>query len=690
MPRLLIHFKFRPIQVAALLFFPFALIAQVPEEFETLAEDRSELEEETDLPTEMLEEQTDRLNVPLNLNLATAGLLRESGLFTPYQIHHLLKYRETYGDLYSIYELVALPGFSRSHLNEISGYITVDPALSGDGPSPSRSGHVPLPGPPPRNLFLINLERIFPKPAGYSAAGDAGDKPAYLSTPLRFNFRIRARLTGRLSCGLAFDKDPGEPFFQGLRPEFVSGYMQYRGTGTLRRLVLGSYRLQHGLGLVNGTGFMHTPSGFRIHRLSMSALKPYASLNENRFHRGIAAGFNIRQTNFLLWSSYKNADLSLFHLPEHPASVDWLSLQRNGGLHRTRVETGGRSLAFHHHSGIQFLQQYRNLTLGAMAGIETAGLSAKGKDSLLIGTTPVWHSTLSMHWRWFHPKAETFGEMAVRDLASVALLSGVRVHFSDFLKGLLLLHHYGSSFSGVLASSYASGSHIRNEDGISLHLQAEPGRYFKAGFTCALFVYPSPRYLTGVPSMGFKSSCILQHAGEGMIRWKLQLDRKVWQRTLSAEAAGIRPLTTARKNKISLQLRYTPIPSMQWQSRILLSLLSKGEIPSSGYAAYQQFRIQIIPALNFTLRFLVFHVTEWDNRIYIHEPGLYYSFRFPVFYGQGQKVNWVVSLKTGKSNTLAGSFSVLSYSDRDRIGSGNDLIEGSRKWEAEIQFRRNF
>ena len=280
--------------------------------------------------------------------------------------------------------------------------------------------------------------------------------------------------------------------------------------------------------------------------------------------------------------------------------------------------------------------------------------------------------------------------MAVRDLHSVALLSGLRVHFSDFLQGLLLLHHYGNGFSGILSSSYASGSHIRNEDGISLHLQAEPGRYMKAGFTCALFLYPAPRYLTGVPSTGFKSRCILQHAGEGRFRWKLQLDRKVWQRTLSAETAGIRPLTTTKRNRASLLLRYSPVQTLQWQSRIVISLLSEGEMPSSGFTAYQQFRIQIIPALNVTLRFLVFQVKEWDNRIYIHEPGLYYSFRFPAFYGEGQKVNWVVSLKTGKRLALSGSFSVLSYSDRDRIGSGNDLIQGSRKWEAEIQFRYNF
>lgn len=680
MPHLVTHSRLRVLLIADLLFLPISGFTQIPEDFETLAEDHAELEESASLPTEILEERADRLNAPLNLNRATEEPLRSSGLFTPFQVHVLLDYREKYGELYSIYELASLPGFSVSHLKEISGYLTTGSAVAGSAGT----------GAAPGNMLMVNTGRIFPRSSGYTAEPGSGNTPVYSSTPLKINFRIRARLKKNLALGLAFDKDPGEPCFQGMHPEFASGHIHYRGTGTLRQLVIGSYRLNHGLGLVNGTGFLHTPSGFRMNRLSLSALKPYASLNENRFHNGMAARIKIRETGCLLWSSYKRLDLSLFRVPEHFSSVDWLDFQRTGGMHRTPVEIEGRSLAFHHHSGIQLVQQHRNLTLGVMAGTETTSLTAKGNDSLQTRTNPSWHSALSLHWLWVSPAAKTFGELVLRDLNSVALLTGLRVHFSDFLQGLLLLHHYGITFRGIHPSSYASGSHIRNEEGISLHLLAEPGRRFKASFTCALFHYPSPRYLTGVPSTGFRNRYILQSAGKGSLQWKLQLEKKVWQKTPSGDSTGSRSMITSARSRMSLQFRYTPLPAMQWQSRMILSLLSGGKRARPGYITYHQVRIHTSGDLTCTLRFLVFNVTDWDNRIYIHEPGLYYSFSFPAFYGKGQKVNSVISLKTGKKLTVAGTFSILSYADRDHIGSGNDLIPGSRKWEAEIQLRLNF
>jgi len=705
---LLTYFNFRILVVAALPVFPLAGFTQVPEDFEIFAEDRAVLEEHPDLDTRILEERTDRLNAPLDLNRATEELLVESRLFTPFQIHILLDYREKYGTIYSIYELVSLPGFSLPYLKEISGYVNTtpshyEPARSGSYGTPqTRSGnnsikaggsgsiHTPSLRSAPRNIFLVNLGRLFPKSTGYIAEPGRGNDPAYASTPFRFNFRIRSRLKQNLAFGMAYDKDPGEKFFHGMDPEFVSGYIHYRAPGTLRQLMLGTYRLNHGIGLVNGTGFLPSISDFRLNRLSLSELKPYASLNENRFHNGIAARIKFRQTGFLLWSSYRKLDLSLYHSPEHFTRIDWVDFQRKGGLHRIPVELEGRSLAFHHHSGIQLVQQHRNLTIGAMAGMETTGLTEKGKDSLQAAIHPSWYSSFSLHWLWIHPFAEIFGELAIRDLNSVALLAGLRIHFSDFLQGLLLLHHYGASFRGILPSSYASGSRICNEEGVSVNLIAEPARRFRASFSCGLFLYPSPRYLTRVPSKGFRSRCILQNTGKSAFQWKCQLDNKIWQRTPSEGKTGSPPLVTYVRNRISFQLGYSPVAALQWKPRIIVSLLSSGGKAHAGYATYQQIRIRAIPELTCTLRFLVFHVTDWDNRVYIHEPGLYYSYNFPAFYGKGQKVCSVISLKAGKRLTVAGLISVLSYTDRDQIGSGNDLISGNRKWETGIQLRLNF
>ena len=691
MPRLLTYFRGTVIPALVLMLYPFTGLTQIPEDFENLAEDRALMEESTELPTELLEEQSDQMESPLNLNRAPEELLVASGLFTPYQIHILREYREKYGDLYSIYELALLPGFSGSHLKDIAGLITTGssrPAANLPDTHFDRNHHwFPSGG----NMLLINTSRVFPKPAGYHPEQGTGEDPPYDAPPLKFNFRFRAHLKRNLSFRLAFDKDPGEPCFRDMRPEFVSGCIHYQDAGILRQLILGTYRLNHGMGLVNGSGFLHTPSGFRVNRLSLSELKPYGSLNENRFHRGIAAKMRFGQTGCLVWSSYRKMDLSFFHVPDSVLPVNWFEHERTGGLHRTETEKAGRSLGFHHHSGIQLLQQFRNLTLGAAAGLETSGLTARGKDSLQhFADTNAWHSSLGIHWLWSCPSAETFGELAIRDLEAVAMMAGLRLHFSDFLRGLLLVHHYGKGYTGILPSSYGSGNTINNENGISIHLLAEPGRWLKATFTGSLFSYPAPRSLTRVPSIGFRGKITLENTGYSEILWKFQIDRKIWQRTPCEGTTGPPPLTTFSRNKMSLQMTYHPIPFLEWKCRMIVSLLPEKGHTHTGYLVFQQARLQPSPKFRCSLRFLIFSAADWDNRIYIHEPGLYYSFRFPAFYGKGGKVSTVISLKAGNKVTLGGLFSVISYADREQSGSGKDLIKGNRKWETGIQCRLNF
>jgi hypothetical protein len=62
----------------------------------------------------------------LNLNTATSDELESAGIFNPYQVYHLLKYREKFGPLYSIYELTALPGFHSSVIRQIESLVCLN------------------------------------------------------------------------------------------------------------------------------------------------------------------------------------------------------------------------------------------------------------------------------------------------------------------------------------------------------------------------------------------------------------------------------------------------------------------------------------------------------------------------------------------------------------------------------------
>ncbi|MEN8229923.1 MAG: hypothetical protein ABFS38_17315 [Bacteroidota bacterium] len=632
-------------------------------------------DEASEVPIAFYESHMELISHPINLNRVTSDQLGESGLFTPFQVHVLIKYREEFGELYSIYELGELRGFRISRLRKIAAYLTVETAVRFN---PEKPGH---------HMILINVGRTLPEAIGYQSRQEGREAPAYAGSPIKTSIRIKTHVGRNLSMGLSYQKDAGEKWFQEMQPEFISGYIRYHGYRLLKQLVVGNFQLHHGLGLVNGTGFLHSPEGIQINQNSISKLKPYASLNEYRFEQGIGCRIDLNKIELLAWSSYQKLDLSMSDIMENPGNPDWLEHHRKTGLHRTLTEVGGRSLAFQVHSGIQAVFRHENLVVGSMFGLEVTGLTQKGMDSLKVDMEPNLNGISSLHAQWHRERLDLFGEIAMGKIPSTAILAGLKYHYNDFIQGIILYHHYGPSYRGFRPSSYASGSGISNEQGIAVGLHAEPGLLFTADLLLEYFNYPDPRYLTRVPSTGYRYSCTLNNPGIKHLQWRFRILKKVWQTTPATNATGLRSLKQSEVTRLDFRFIYDPEVMVKWQSRLVVSLLSGESKPIPGYAAVQQLSIHRLQSLTCTFQFVVFNVTDWDNRIYIYEPGLYYSFNFPVCYGTGQKVTSVVSLKTGRRITLAGKASMVTYHDRRETGSGNDLIRDYKKIEVGVQLR---
>ena len=138
------------------------------------------------------------------------------------------------------------------------------------------------------------------------------------------------------------------------------------------------------------------------------------------------------------------------------------------------------------------------------------------------------------------------------------------------------------------------------------------------------------------------------------------------------------------------RLVYQSGPSLRWQSRLVISLLSGTPLPVPAFACLQELRLQATSKLHSTLQFVVFRINDWENRIYLHEPSFYYSFRFPSYYGSGQKTTFLITTKALKGIVLSLKISGTRYYDRLESGSGKDLVQGNRLWETGVQLRLNF
>lgn len=629
--------------------------AQINEAWIDVAEEILDRQGDAGLSEEQCEDQENLLLYPINLNLATSQQLEMCGLFSSYQVNTIIEYRENYGALLTVFELASLPGFRKQRLEEQERFMTVHNTARGEAGKIAGS----------RLLLYAGNKSI-----------SIENQTSYPGSPWRTSLRFKTGLGRNMSAGLAYEKDAGEKGRNGLRPEHLAGYMEMRGNRTLEQLIIGTYRISNGMGLIQGAGLMHSPEVIQSRPLLLSSLKPYAGASEAIIHQGASCRLNFGHLRIVLWTSLQNADLSLSKLSSITGEIDWTDYLRESGLHRTSTEQSGRNLAYLGSAGLQLSAVIGKLNLGVQYAPGISGLTRRGRDSLDYHHGPALYHSTSAQWQWRLPKLELYGEFAPGGKSSSALLAGSRFYINDFLSGLVQIHWYGSAHRETFASAYASGSHILNEKGLLLVIHAEPFSGIQADVAIELSEYPAPRTHALVPSSGFRCQLTIGNGSRAKLLWRMRIVSTSKQQTPSTDRPGIRPLARVNNNKIDGRLIYTPSARFTWQSRLVLSYMP-GKLRGGGHAGLQQLNFRVSSWLKCTAQLLVFNIPSWNNRIYLYEPGLFQQFSFPVYSGTGNKISGVVAVKPFRGITLEGKGSF--YRDTEK-----------EKWEAGLQLRLNF
>ncbi|MGW8314151.1 MAG: hypothetical protein ACWGNV_01015 [Bacteroidales bacterium] len=645
------------------------------QEFSDQAESALYLDEASEVPVQVFERMEVMKQRPIDLNNATRDQLYEAGLFTPFQVELILRYRENYGPLYSIYELAGLSGFRRTRLKEISSCITVD----------SRSvqaSHGKMDG-----WALMEGSTSLPVPIEYLSGDSLDPEPRYPGSPFRVKVRVRADPSRYLSLGAAYEKDPGEYFFPQKKPEFLSGYISYKGTRWVKNLVTGTFRIHHGLGLVNGTGLIHALNSISLQPLSVPTLSPAASLAESKYEQGLAWQLVAGKFRCLCWASLAPIDLSLQQDLPSGGKVDWEEKERMSGLHRTTTEVQGRSLAFRSHHGALVSWRNNNFRIEAMSGIRINGLTRAGKDSLRMDPGFSIYPMGSLYVGWSGDRLQLAGEMASAGSGTMAFQMLTEYRFSDFLSGLLLFHHYGPGYRGMFPSSYGAGNKVENDQGASWAWHLEADRFVVADLFVELFRSPAPGPKISIPSISYRFGTELRNAGIHSYSWKIRAWKRGWQQTSLMEGSGTAPVKWSDVIRLDLQCGQIAGDILQWKSRLIISWYSRSPGKDAGYAAAQQLTWTPCSIFRATVQFVIFRVADWDNRIYLYEPGLYYHFQFPVCYGNGEKLTTVFTLKIRSHLTISWKMATLIKNSEASSASGDQMASLQRRWDLALQIR---
>jgi len=621
----------------------------------------------------LCEDLQDLESEPVNLNTASLAQLTGSGLFTPYQASRITAHRERYGSFLSIFELGTLPGFRTDVLLRIAPFIEAGPAAPN-----TPSGR-------PATRALVRLSGKFPVSEGFRSTGNDTEQPAFAGSVPHAIFKIRHSSGKGFDAGLAYEKDPGETTLWNHFPEYLSGYLSRRGTGVLNHIIAGTYRLNHGMGLLHGSGSFLGPGPADVALLSDVRQIPYAGTGSSKQKQGLLVRLRFPHLSLTAWSSCRSLDLSLQGISADHPPADWTMYHRASGLHRTSTEINGRGLGLLAQAGIHAGISIGPLHAGVQWSSDRSNLSRRGMDSLGIRTIPTVYHSGSVHWTWRPGTFLLRGELAATNEGMAAFILHTRVHFNDFLTAGFQIHRYPPGFRDFSSSCYASGSRVRNETGILLYLNAEPAPELMADMTAEILRHPAPRQQSEVPSSQFRFRLNLSNRSHHPVRWQLRISGKTWQETEPSGLAG--PRLLVRHSLCGFDARFGIISPghLEYFSRIIATLTGPGH--RKGVAVVQQAGNLRPDWLRIRLQFVVFDIPVWNGRIYLYEPGMYHQFNFPVYNGTGQKITMVLGISRIRPAVLEARISATHHQHADHLGSGDHRVNGNMRWEAGMQIR---
>jgi len=185
------------------------------------------------------------LRNPINLNSALESDLQPFRFLSDLQIQSFLMYRKLAGQLLSIYELQAIPGWDIETISRLRPYIKVGPAesfLEGSRNRFSKGDHT----------ILLRMGQTLEKSKGYIPKNDT-TPPAYLGSPQRLLIRYKYVYKNLLQYGFLGEKDPGEQFGKGGQKngfDFYSMHLFIRNLGLIKQIALGDFTVNLGQGLL--------------------------------------------------------------------------------------------------------------------------------------------------------------------------------------------------------------------------------------------------------------------------------------------------------------------------------------------------------------------------------------------------------------------------------------------------------
>ena len=625
-----------------------------------------------------LEELSVRLHEPVDLNRATRQQLEQFPFLSDIQIEHLLAYIYVHGQMETLYELQLIEDMDRQTIQYLLPFVCIK-AINNESSfrwktmlkSAMKYG---------KNEVLTRIDIPFYKRRGY--------EHTYLGPSVYNSVKYAFRYRDQLYAGLVAEKDAGEPFFalhnrQGY--DYYSFYLLLQNCGRVKSLAVGNYRLSFGQGLVISTDYL---LGKTVYASSFNTrsggIKKHSFTDETNYFRGAAATVSItKQWSVSGFYSHRSLDGVL-------TDGEITSIYKTG-LHRSQKEADKKNLFTMQLTGGNVSYQQNRIRLG-ITGIyyvfnRPYEPQLTGYSQYNIHGNQFYNFGIDYACRWHRFSFQ--GETAMGKQGS-ATLNRLQYSPVEGTQLMIVQRYYSYNYWAMFAHSFGEGSTVQNEQGYYLGLETSPFRHWHFFASFDLFSFPWKKYRISQPSRGVDGLFQATFTPHSHLTMYLKYRYKQKERDLTGSKENL----TLPIFHHQLRYRLNYFGGDVFSSRTTLDynhFHSQDRAASKGYQVTQMISSQLPWTRLFAdVQGSYFSTDDYDSRVYVSEKGLLYTFYTPSFQGCGFRCAVRLRYELNEHWMLITKFGETIYLDRNEIGSGNDLIQGNKKADVQMQLRIKF
>ena len=639
-------------------------------------------------------------NHPLNLNTATRDELEDLMLLDEIQIDNLLDHRARFGLLITIYELQTIDGFDLTTINKILPYVRVTD-LSNEG---HFNFHEMLKN--GKSEIILRDQRILEQQKGFSpidsAALAASPNSRYLGTPDHFYARYKFTYGNFVSLGFTADKDAGEEFFTGSQKQgfdFYSAHLCVRNVGIVKSAVVGDYQISFGQGLVGWTGYAFGMTSMALNdKRNAQGIRPYTSVDENKFLRGAATTLKFGKVESSVFFSDKKRDANI-SLSDTTGgkNIDILEVSslQTTGLHTTPSEMADR------HSLTEIIYGGNVSYRGKRFQIGVTGLhsdyDANLKRSLSLYNQfefSAQHNTvLGGDYDWSLHNFHFFGEAARSENGGLAFINGVLISLDPRLAVTVHARWLGRDFQNIYANTFSQGTTIANERGVYFGVMAKPANKITVSAYLDHFYYPWMKYQIDAPSYGTDFLAQINFTPDKKTDMYFRYRHR--DKFINAGDAGspidyIIPLT---QDNYRFNIQYPVGNSIRLRNRVEYSKYHKSNAKAeNGFVIWQEVTFHKMGTkLSLSARYALFQTDSYNAAIYAFEDDLPNTFSVPAYYNKGSRIYLLLNYDFSKKVEIYFRISQFIYNNQNVISAGSlNEIDKNTKTEAKVMLRIKF